>query len=85
MIAAPLSPRKWCGEIIPTLKQSVVSSSVHDGERALLDLGTGKIVVVDDSEYRCMQDSADAPSQLLYEALDEAGFIEHADTVRKTR
>jgi len=58
---------------------------VHDGERALLDLGTGKIIVVDEMEYCRMQNSANAPELLLYEDLARAGFIEHPDTVRQTR
>lgn len=65
------------------LKASIIPSSSFDNERALLDLGTGTILVVPDpalDDTTCSGNGSPVGERLLDELL-KAGFIEHIDTV----
>lgn len=68
----------------PPLRESVAVSRALDGEIALLDIGCGRVVVVDEEALGALTE-ATGHTDGLYAALQEAGFIAAADSVADTR
>lgn len=65
------------------LKASVIASHPLDDELALLDLGTGTILVIPDRPVDALEcgSTSDTNDDPLVNALLKAGFIERIDTV----